>query len=404
MTNIDIYAILASKPHNPHYLNRYWKFINFCIESNKNLSNSIYTEKHHICPKAKDLFPEHDKEVWNIVVLTANQHIIAHVILWKAYSGSQALALECILGQFNNKTNSHLSNRKIPDKIERRYLAKSREDAAKYRGEYRIGYSVYKDSKNNKYFLKSDDPKIQELNLVGNNSGYSHSEEGKERMSGDRVTTLYKNGRPDVVISLRVRAANYQSEIDRLLSTGWTLEISNEYRAEVESARIEKLKEVMTGSIGYYYPDGTFYGRIKHTDPIIEQLGLVHKRSENQIRQVKEICIKNANDPIVQAKKSKSISALSWFFNPETQERKRLAECPAGWKPGRFGTKTSNGTTAWNDGVRTYKVKPGDIIEPHWVKGMAPRKAHTYIFSNGTDRIVLVGNNTPPDGYFRVIK
>ena len=51
---MDIYSILASKPHNPHYLNRYITFITEC--QLKNLNYNGYTEKHHICPKAKDMF------------------------------------------------------------------------------------------------------------------------------------------------------------------------------------------------------------------------------------------------------------------------------------------------------------------------------------------------------------
>lgn len=38
---------------------------------------------------------------------------------------------------------------------------------------------------------------------------------------------------------------------------------------------------------------------------------------------------------------------------------------------------TSNalkGTTTWNDGVRNYRVKPGEIPEESWVKGMIKMK------------------------------
>jgi len=35
---MDIYKILASKPHNPHYLNRYIRFIEWCQLANKNIT------------------------------------------------------------------------------------------------------------------------------------------------------------------------------------------------------------------------------------------------------------------------------------------------------------------------------------------------------------------------------
>jgi hypothetical protein len=83
---MDIYSILASKPHNPHYLNRYITFIEQCQQ--KNVGYDGYTENHHICPKAKDMFPGYvnfKKHPWNKAELTARQHFIAHLILWKTF-------------------------------------------------------------------------------------------------------------------------------------------------------------------------------------------------------------------------------------------------------------------------------------------------------------------------------
>ena len=96
---MNIYSVLQSKPHNPHYLKRYYNFIIGCKEANVNLIrrskknlNGIYMESHHIAPKAPDLFPEYKSfkdHPWNKMDLTARQHFIAHHILWKAYGGSQ---------------------------------------------------------------------------------------------------------------------------------------------------------------------------------------------------------------------------------------------------------------------------------------------------------------------------
>lgn len=79
---MNIYTILSSKEHNSHNLNRYIKF----IESLKNqkISEDEYTESHHICPKAKDMFPEYKclkTHAWNKIILTARQHFIAHKTL-----------------------------------------------------------------------------------------------------------------------------------------------------------------------------------------------------------------------------------------------------------------------------------------------------------------------------------
>lgn len=88
MITETIYTILASKPHNSHYLNKYSNFINNCDDHNKKHNINIHREKHHICPKAKDLFPEYKNiktNTWNVVNLTYRQHFIAHVLLAKTY-------------------------------------------------------------------------------------------------------------------------------------------------------------------------------------------------------------------------------------------------------------------------------------------------------------------------------
>ena len=84
---MDIYHILSSKPHNPHHLNRYITFIKKCQQKNVGYEGSV--EKHHICPKANDMFPEYvcfKTHPWNCAALTPRQHFIAHIILWKCFS------------------------------------------------------------------------------------------------------------------------------------------------------------------------------------------------------------------------------------------------------------------------------------------------------------------------------
>lgn len=108
---MDIYSILASKPHNPHYLNRYITFIAQCRQ--KNIGYGGYTEEHHICPKANDMFPEYEnfrQYSWNRAVLTARQHFIAHTILWKAYPSikSNCESLWCISHMKKQKVSSRL--------------------------------------------------------------------------------------------------------------------------------------------------------------------------------------------------------------------------------------------------------------------------------------------------------
>lgn len=106
-----LYEILASVTHNSHYLNKYIRFISNCQEKNRNYSG--YTEKHHICPKAQDMFSEFTsfrEFPWNCAILTPRQHYIAHLLLYKSYPGvsSQARALYLMINVAGTKNSSKL--------------------------------------------------------------------------------------------------------------------------------------------------------------------------------------------------------------------------------------------------------------------------------------------------------
>lgn len=87
-----LYEININK--NVHYIKRYISFI--LKMQTRILANDIKTHKHHILPKAKDMFPEYanlTENKWNSIMLTHREHFIAHMILNKAFSGSsQTLA------------------------------------------------------------------------------------------------------------------------------------------------------------------------------------------------------------------------------------------------------------------------------------------------------------------------
>lgn len=139
---MKIREILQTKPHNPHYLDRYLGYINSCLVKNR-IVIPDYVEYHHICPKAVDLFPEYKDSglyEWNFVALTAEQHIFAHIILWKLFGGSQSHALEYFFRTQNFNRNN---KRKIPSKMEIRYAAAARKDSRKYISEVKMGTNIY---------------------------------------------------------------------------------------------------------------------------------------------------------------------------------------------------------------------------------------------------------------------
>jgi len=106
-----LYEILASVTHNDHYLNKYINFITACQTKNEGYQG--YIERHHICPKADDMFPEFASFVefpWNCVKLTLRQHYIAHLLLYKTYPGvmSQAQTLYFMSTVYGKKSNSKM--------------------------------------------------------------------------------------------------------------------------------------------------------------------------------------------------------------------------------------------------------------------------------------------------------
>lgn len=105
-----IYATLKTKPHNPHYLNRYIKFIERC----RAITASSYSEKHHICPKAKEMFPELKDDPNNLIILPYRHHVVAHMLLYKAFeNNSMATSLIFV----SNQTHSSFVASKINTRL-----------------------------------------------------------------------------------------------------------------------------------------------------------------------------------------------------------------------------------------------------------------------------------------------
>jgi hypothetical protein len=115
--NKDYVEVLKSKPHNTKYLKRYIAFID--SRSTRELKTNF--EKHHICPKAKDLFPEFrvsTEHPWNVINLTFREHYIAHMLLWKMYGGSQSKAFWLMAKRSKNKEcNSRIFEKLREDRL-----------------------------------------------------------------------------------------------------------------------------------------------------------------------------------------------------------------------------------------------------------------------------------------------
>ena len=88
-------------PNSIHY-NRYINFI--YSRQFRKIPEEIYIEKHHIIPKSLNGTNDNG----NLIQLTAREHFIAHLILWKAFKGpmTQAFRWMSDSNRFNNKLTS----------------------------------------------------------------------------------------------------------------------------------------------------------------------------------------------------------------------------------------------------------------------------------------------------------
>ena len=369
---MNIAQILFSKPHNAHYLVRYLRFINYCEEVNESLSDDVYVEQHHICPKASDLFPEYvnfKEYPWNMIALTARQHIIAHVLLWKAYPtiASQCAAIHYICNVQNSDT-IEWNQRTVPTSIYIRYAADAR---AKFY-ESRKRFATYKDMEGNSYFLHNEDPKIKELGLVGYRNGLIWSDETYNVVSKtkflNRKIKLY-------MMNKTIKVKLISDDFEQYLAQGWTTELTEEDKEYCKMLKYKKSSQKLRGRTEYMLPDGTFFGKLYPTDPNIQLYGLIHYMTENKLAAARRNSVKCAefntgaiwyNNGTIN-KKFKSDPGPEWIKGSlHTDETKRLRA--------EGIRKSRNNSNVYNDGKRNYYFKQGEIIPECLVPGMAPQK------------------------------
>lgn len=114
---MNIYEVLRTKPHSERHLVCYVRF----IESRQLKEGPL--ERHHICPRAKDLFPEYTsfkEHPWNRIDLTPREHYIVHLLLWKTYGGSQTYALR----RMRPKNRNYASRSRLGVKLSEETRAK----------------------------------------------------------------------------------------------------------------------------------------------------------------------------------------------------------------------------------------------------------------------------------------
>lgn len=372
-----------------------------CYVKNKNIDTTTYTENHHICPKADDMFPEYtdfNVHTWNSINLTAIQHTYAHIILWKAFGGSQTRAIHYFLN-VQNSDYIKQSNRVIPLSVRVRYSAKAKEAARVDR----LGMAAYKDKNGNSYFLHKDDPTINELGLVGFQKDTVQTELHKQRHSDakrpNKVVTIYFL---DIEIRVKLFSENFVHHIEQ----GWSTYRTKDDYDYINKNANKKLSEFWTNRNRYATPDGVFYGVFLKDDPIIKELSLISYRTQAQIGQ-------NASrTPLAtQAKLGTNI------YNNGIEEKFLLEPIDETWVLGRLprndeweATRKKNmlakvvGSKIYTNGITNMYIKENDPIPEGFYLGMKFRPNTTYTYTNDTRTELkeFVGYHTPPENMKRI--
>lgn len=281
MSNDEIYAVLASKPHNPHYLKRYFKFILSC-----KIIGVEYSEIHHICPKAKDLFPEYKilkYNKWNAKRLTARQHFIAHLILSEVYGGSQSHAFLLM---------SRTLIKKCKDVKIKLRLSRFYEKARKIFSKNRIGKACYKNKEGSIVgFIPVNDDRVISGEYTHINSGlsvYRNKCGESEQMSPNDSRVLSgeythsNKGRISILSSDRQRGtACYKNKDGQNVGRLSTLDprvVSGEFISISAGRKInDEFKNTIHGMALYRDLIGNNMGRQHHNHPMVlsgEWIGL----------------------------------------------------------------------------------------------------------------------------------
>jgi len=306
---------------------------------------------------------------------------MAHVILWKIFGGTQTSALDLMINIYNPKEPIKVANKRfVPTSITIRYSAKVREEARILR----MGRATYKDSLGNKYYLHASDPKIQELNLVGNNTGIFGSGKSIKLFLLDEIKTV------------KIESDEYGD----LIRSGWKDETTQEYKDFIKLQTNNVVSNTMKGKFTFYYPDGvTKYGYISVDDPIIQELNLSVPYTENKKKQNEE-----------RSKLAVIANTGSQFYNNGVEMNKFKSDPGGDWVLGQLVRDRSNQIAAadgnyvvYNDGEKNYRIHEGEVPEDSWIKGMKPRKSKSTktgvkqrgskVYNDGIKNYrVLVGN------------
>jgi hypothetical protein len=161
----------------------YERHYELLIERAKNRKLDCYTEKHHIIPKCMNGTDNKD----NLVVLTAREHFIAHLLLLKIYPNSygliKALHMMCVSSKEHNSNRS--MNRMYGWLKEKHSKSMSNSSKGSNNSQYGTKWIHNPETKENKKLKKSE--------ILPDGFVYGKYKKPKEQMISKRSIKEEKN-------------------------------------------------------------------------------------------------------------------------------------------------------------------------------------------------------------------
>lgn len=278
MKDYIIHSLFSHTFKNPDnanfYLNRYIKFID--SRKDRIIEKNAYTETHHIVPRSWSDDLRYDKN--NLILLTAREHFIAHLILSHTEDSYMEYAFWGFCNQLSGdikreyKINSifyenakktfsenhsgknhplfnkhHTENTKIKmskshkdmmtafSRDKKEYVYISKEEFKKNRKNYKSlteGKSTYIDAFGKRYSLSKNDDLVKDGFVIPIRCGYTHSEKTKQKMSQNGI-----KGRR--LIQNPISKETRYIKKDEKLPDGWIFGLTEDSKDEIKKKRKE---------------------------------------------------------------------------------------------------------------------------------------------------------------------
>lgn len=231
--------------------------------------NNVYTENHHILPKS--VFPEYKDCSWNIIKLTAYNHLMAHYYLHKAFNNAKF-------------THAFAQMKRVISNFE----GKDLEDIAKLYEEERVRIRDAISESQTLYWKNlSDDELISKKKATSN---------------------FFKN---KLVVKDKDGVIYHLDKSDpRILSGELVYHLTGTTKSDDTKNKISKSN---SGTSWYY-------------DSIENKFVLLRKNQVEPHHEKRYPDFIDINSPHLKDKN---------YYNPETNETRRLEHCPDGWVKGK---------------------------------------------------------------------